>query len=177
MRWREDNFHCNPKYNSRNTLHGHGSGDSSLSSRFCMSSKCRPRQALLFYESEPQGTSPVPNAENLVFTPWKYAICPDRRANHEAVRLSDQWRRQGGARGAGTPRPGNPHKTNWFVQVKMVAHLLFQVTGFFKAERRLTYVSRWSTPSTYHRTGWQRRNTKKIVHHKKLHPTQTIIQP
>ena len=43
------------------------------------------------------------------------------------------------------------------------------VTRFFKADHRLTYVSRWSTSSTYHRTGWQRRNTKKIVHHKMLH--------
>ena len=37
------------------------------------------RQALLFYvESEPRGTSPVPNIASMIFTPWKYAICPDR---------------------------------------------------------------------------------------------------
>ena len=41
-----------------------------------MSPKFCQRQALLLYvESEPQGTSPVPNVESLVFTPWKYAIC------------------------------------------------------------------------------------------------------
>ena len=38
---------------------------------------------LLYVESEPRGTSPVPNAESLVFTPWKYAICPDRDLNSE----------------------------------------------------------------------------------------------
>ena len=42
------------------------------------------RQTLLFYvESEPQGTSPVPNVESLIFTPWKYAICPDRDLHPE----------------------------------------------------------------------------------------------
>ena len=42
------------------------------------------RQALLFYvESEPRGTLPVPNVESLVFTPWKYAICPDRDLHPE----------------------------------------------------------------------------------------------
>ena len=73
---------------------------------------------------------------------------------------------------------------NWFVQYKLICtsknggtSAVSLVTGFFKAERRLTCVSRWSTSSTYHRTGWQSRNTKKIVHHKKLHPTQTITQP
>ena len=34
-------------------------------------------------KSEPRGTSPGPNVESLVFTPWKYAICPDRDLNPE----------------------------------------------------------------------------------------------
>ena len=49
-----------------------------------MSPKFCQRQALLFYvESEPRGTSTVPNVESLVFTLWKYAICPDRCLNPE----------------------------------------------------------------------------------------------
>ena len=49
-----------------------------------MSPQFFQRQALLFYvESEPRGTSPVPNVESLVFTPWKYEICPDRDLNPE----------------------------------------------------------------------------------------------
>ena len=49
-----------------------------LSPKFCQ------RRVLLFYvESEPRGTSPVHNVESLVFTPWEYAICPDRDLNHE----------------------------------------------------------------------------------------------
>ena len=49
-----------------------------------MSSNVCQRRALLFYvESEPRGTSPVPNVGSLVFTPWKYAICPDRDLNRD----------------------------------------------------------------------------------------------
>ena len=70
-----------------------------------------------------------------------------------------QWRRQGG--GGGVPGVLAPldqaprttkidlYKYKWWHICSFTI-----VTRFFKAEHRLTYVSRWSTPSTYHRTGW-----------------------
>ena len=47
-----------------------------------------PPNFVFYVESEPRGTSTVPNVESLVFAPWKYAICPDRDLNPEA----SDWR-------------------------------------------------------------------------------------
>ena len=74
------NFHCNPNLIPK--IHSYWRFQP-LQSFFDVP-KILSRQALLFYvESEPRGTSPVPNIESLVFTPWKYAIYPDRDLNPE----------------------------------------------------------------------------------------------